>query len=118
MDDRVQQKSAALRGVDGRDNHHADRYAIAYHFTGPAPDSMCADRDGNLYVAVYSQGRVLVFNKNGIPIVQMLLPGRDEEHNFLLTSMALKPGTNDLYNREADQRIRFNGSKHGLWKVI
>ena len=39
-------------------------------------------------------------------------------HNFLLTSMALKPGTNDLYNREADQRIRFNGSKHGLWKVI
>ena len=71
--------------------------AIPYHFTGPAPDSMRADSDGNLYVAMYSQGRVLVFNKNGIPIGQVLLPGRDEGHNLLSTSMALKPGTNDLY---------------------
>ena len=46
---------------------------------------------------MYSQGRVLVFNKNGIPIGQVLLPGRDEGHNLLSTSMALKPGTNDLY---------------------
>ena len=71
--------------------------AIPYHFIGPAPDSMRADSDGNLYVAMYSQGRVLVFNKNGIPIGQVLLPGRDEGHNLLSTSMALKPGTNDLY---------------------
>ncbi len=71
--------------------------AIPYHFIGPAPDSMRADSDGNLYVAMYSQGRVLVFNKNGIPIGQILLPGRDEGHNLLSTSMAIKPGTNDLY---------------------
>jgi len=71
--------------------------AIAYHFTGPAPDSMRADSDGNLYVAMYGQGRVLVFNKNGIPIGQVLLPGRDEGHNLESTSMAIKPGTNDLY---------------------
>jgi lactonase len=37
-----------------------------------------ADSDGNLYVAMYGQGRVLVFNKNGIPMGQVLLPGRDE----------------------------------------
>jgi lactonase len=71
--------------------------AIAYHFTGPAPDSMRADSDGNLYVAMYGQGRVLVFNKNGIPIGQLLLPGRDEGHNLESTNMAIKPGTNDLY---------------------
>ena len=71
--------------------------AIPYHFIGPAPDSMRADSDGNLYVAMYSQGRVLVFNKNGIPIGQVLFSGRDEGHNLLSTSMALKPGTNDLY---------------------
>jgi lactonase len=46
---------------------------------------------------MYSQGRVLVFNKNGIPIGQVLLPGRDEGHNLLSTRMALKPGTNDRY---------------------
>jgi lactonase len=71
--------------------------AITYHFIGPAPDSMRADSDGNLYVAMYGQGRVLVFNRNGIPIGQILLPGRDEGHNLKSTSMAIKPETNDLY---------------------
>src|SRR4051794_31618606 len=71
--------------------------AIAYHFTGPAPDSMRADNDGNLYVAMFGQGRVLVFNRNGIPIGQVLLPGRDKGHNLSSTSLAIKPGTNDLY---------------------
>ncbi|HEY1379536.1 MAG TPA: SMP-30/gluconolactonase/LRE family protein, partial [Gemmataceae bacterium] len=71
--------------------------AVAYHFTGPAPDSMRADGDGNLYVAMYGQGRVLVLNRNGIPIGQVLLPGRDEGHNMSSTSLAIKPGTNDLY---------------------
>ena len=71
--------------------------AIPYHFVGAAPDSMRADSDGNLYVAMYSQGRVLVFNKNGIPIGQVLLPGRDEGHNLISTSMAIAPGTKDLY---------------------
>ena len=71
--------------------------AVPYHFIGPAPDSMRVDSDGNLYVAVYGQGRVLVFNKNGIPIGQVLLPGRDEGHNLQSTSMAIKAETNDLY---------------------
>ena len=71
--------------------------AIAYHFTGPAPDSMRADSDGNLYVAMYGQGRVIAFNRNGIPIGQVLLPGRDGGHNLRSTSMALRPGTDDLY---------------------
>jgi len=46
---------------------------------------------------MYSQGRVLVFNRNGIPIGQVLLPGRDEGHNLQSTNMAIKPGTNDLF---------------------
>lgn len=71
--------------------------AIPYHFTGPAPDSMRADGDGNLYVAMYGQGRVLVFNRNGIPIGQVLLPGREKGHNLRSTSVAIRPGTDDLY---------------------
>jgi lactonase len=71
--------------------------AVAYHFTGPAPDSMRADADGNLYVAMYGQGRVLAFNRNGIPIGQVLLPGREEGRNLRSTSMAIRPGTDDLY---------------------
>src|SRR3954463_7355327 len=71
--------------------------AVAYHFTGPAPDSMRADADGNLYVAMYGQGRVLAFSRNGIPIGQMLLPGREESHNLRSTSMTIRPGTDDLF---------------------
>jgi lactonase len=76
--------------------------AIPYHFTGPAPDSMRADADGNLYVAIYGQGRVLAFNRNGIPIGQVLLPGREQGHNLQSTSMAIRPGTNDLYAVTSD----------------
>lgn len=69
---------------------------MVYQFTGFAPDSMRADADGNVYVAMYSQGRVLVFNKNGAPIGQILLPGREKGHNMRSTSMAFKPGTNEM----------------------
>lgn len=71
--------------------------AIAYQFEGPAPDSMRVDSDGNVYVAVYGQGRVLVFNRNGIPIGQVLLPGREHGQNLESTSLGIRPRTNDLY---------------------
>lgn len=76
--------------------------AVAYHFTGPAPDSMRADADGNVYVAIYGQGRVLAFNRNGIPIGQVLLPGRDGGHNLASTSLAIDPSRNDLYAVASD----------------
>ncbi len=76
--------------------------AIAYHFTGPAPDSMRADADGNLYVAIYGQGRILALNRNGIPIGQVLLPGRNQGHFLQVTSMAIRPGTNALYAVASD----------------
>ncbi len=71
--------------------------SVPYRFTGPAPDSLRADADGNVYVAMYGQGRVLVFNRNGMPIGQILLPGRDDGHNLRSTSLAIKPGTRDLF---------------------
>ncbi|WP_372003725.1 SMP-30/gluconolactonase/LRE family protein [Tistrella mobilis] len=70
---------------------------VPYHFTGPAPDSLRTDADGNVYVAMYGQGRVLVFNPNGMPIAQILLPGRETAHNLRSTSMVIRPGTNDMY---------------------
>jgi lactonase len=69
---------------------------VPYHFLGHAPDSMRTDSDGNVYVAMYQQGRVMVFNDNGIPIGQILLPGRDAGHNLRSTSLAFVPGTNEV----------------------
>ncbi|MBD5627776.1 MAG: SMP-30/gluconolactonase/LRE family protein [Desulfovibrio sp.] len=71
--------------------------AVPYHFTGPAPDSMRVDSQGNVYVALYGQGRVLCFNPNGIPVRQVLLPGRNEGRNLLSTSLAIDPAASELF---------------------
>lgn len=71
--------------------------AVAYYFIGPAPDSMRVDAEGNVYVALMGQGRVLILSPGGIPIGQILLPGRDAGHNLKSASLALKPGTNEVY---------------------
>lgn len=75
---------------------------IAYHFTGTAPDSMRSDIDGNVYVAIYGQGRILAFNENGIPIGQVLLAGRENGHHLLSTSLAIHPDKNVLYAVTSD----------------
>jgi lactonase len=71
--------------------------SIPYQFTGPAPDSLRLDADGNVYVAMYEQGRVLVFNPSGVPIGQALLPRREKGHHLKSTAVAIKPGTKELY---------------------
>ncbi|MGJ5711016.1 SMP-30/gluconolactonase/LRE family protein [Staphylococcus equorum] len=71
--------------------------SIPYHFTGhEGPDSCCIDSDDNLYVAMYGQGRVFVFNKKGYPIGQILIPGRDQGHMLRSTHPAFIPGTDQL----------------------
>ena len=71
--------------------------SVAYDFIGPAPDSMRVDAEGNVYVALNGQGRVLILSPGGIPIGQILLPGRDQGHFLDSNSLALKPGTNEVY---------------------
>ena len=55
------------------------------------------DRSGNLLFCDVSGGRLMAFNRNGIPIGQVLLPGRDGGHNLASTSLAIDPNRNDLY---------------------
>lgn len=72
------------------------RSYITYNFVGRGPDSMRTDADGNVYVALNYQGRILVFNSNGVPIGQILAPGRETGRFLKLTSLAFVPGTRDL----------------------
>lgn len=69
---------------------------IPYHFIGAAPDSMRVDSEGNVYVAMVGQGRVLIFNENGVPIGQVVLPERDRGNNLRSTSVAIHPVNNEL----------------------
>jgi lactonase len=67
-----------------------------YTFLGRAPDSMRTDSAGNAYVALNWQGRILVLSPFGIPIGQILLPGREENRFLKCTSLAIVPGSRDL----------------------
>jgi lactonase len=69
---------------------------VPYHFVGRAPDSTRTDSAGNVYVAMYQQGRILVFSPFGVPIGQILLPGREQNHFLKTTSLAFVPGTRDV----------------------
>lgn len=71
--------------------------SIPYTFIGPGPDSMRTDGDGNVYVALNRQGRVLVFSPYGMPIGQILLPGREHNQFLRCTSLAIKPGSRELF---------------------
>jgi sugar lactone lactonase YvrE len=66
------------------------------------PDSLCMDRDENLYVAMCGQGRFLVFDRCGVPIGQILIPGRDEGRMLKSTHIQIRPGTKEAYMCTAD----------------
>lgn len=94
---------------------------ISYYFTGPAPDSMRIDVDGNVYVAIYGQGRVLIFNNKGIPIGQILLPQREGGYNLRSTSLAINPLSKDIYIVSSDEKNKYGATifhakafNHGL----
>lgn len=67
---------------------------VPYHFIGAAPDSVRTDIKGNVYVAMNKQGRVLIFNPAGVPIGQILIPGRENGQYLKSTSLAIAPDRN------------------------
>lgn len=69
---------------------------VPYHFTGRAPDSMRTDAGGNVYVAMFNQARILAFSPNGVPIGQILLPERDQNHFLTVSSMAFLPDSREM----------------------
>jgi lactonase len=72
---------------------------IPYRFMGALGgcDSNAMDEKGNLYQCIIFQGRVLILNKTGIPIANVLIPGRDEGKMLQSTNVAFKPGTDEVY---------------------
>lgn len=71
--------------------------SIPYRFQGMnGPDSCSIDRDGNLYVAMYEQGRVLVFNSKGIVQKQVILPHSQEGHMLRSTHPMVAPDKKTL----------------------
>jgi len=77
--------------------------SVVYHFTGfYGPDSCSVDEDDNVYVAMFDQGRIIVFNRDGYPIGQILMPNREIGHNLCSSHPMVRPDTKDLYITTAD----------------
>ncbi|MBA0168956.1 SMP-30/gluconolactonase/LRE family protein [Pectobacterium sp. CFBP8739] len=83
---------------------------VAYRFNGLVADSMKADSDGNLYIALHGQGRVIVLNQNAVPIGQITLAGRDQGHYLRSTNLAFKPGTREVYITSSNDEDLKTGS--------
>lgn len=78
--------------------------SVAYYFCGwEGPDSCSVDSEGNLYVALFRQGRYLVFNAMGVPVRQILIPERAEGRMLLTTHPMLRPGTRELFLTASDE---------------
>jgi len=93
---------------------------IPYRFMG-APggcDSNAVDAEGNLYQCIIFQGRVLILNKTGIPIANVLIPGRDEGKYLRSTNVAFKPGTDQVFLTTSGEGgawiYKFRGLAKGL----
>ena len=72
---------------------------IPYRFAGGPGgcDSMRVDVEGNVYQCMIFQGRALILNKRGVPVANVLIPGRDRGKHLGTTNLAFKPGTNEVF---------------------
>lgn len=102
--------------------HPIEGTKIPWRFAGSAvaggPDSNAVDQAGNVYQCVIFQGRVLILNKNGIPIANVLVADRDQGKFLRTTNVAFKPGTDDVYLTASGEGgacvFRFKGLAKGL----
>ena len=84
---------------DGVTVSSRDGVCYAYYSTGVpgGPDSNKVDIEGNLYQCIVSQGRLVVLNARGIPVANVVIPGRDDGLHLGSTNLAFKPGTSEGY---------------------
>jgi lactonase len=72
--------------------------ALMYRLGGVAgADSLQIDAAGNIYEALYGQGRIVILDPNGIPVEQVLVPDRGKGMHMKTSHVMLKPGTSDAY---------------------
>jgi lactonase len=79
-----------------------------YTLSGPGGDGIRVDMQGNVYLAMNFQGRLLVFDKDGKATATVLMPGRDRGELLSTTNLEFRPGTDEAYTVAA-------GDTGGTW---
>lgn len=70
-------------------------------------DSLKVDSRGNCYIGVMYGGRALIVNDRGVPVGNVVVPGRDEGKCLFSPNLALRPGTSEGY--------LLSSGKEGAW---
>ncbi len=106
------------------DRNSVEKAAVQYRLCGPAGgDGIRVDVQGNMYLAVNFQGRVLILNQYGIPVAHVLMPGRDRGELMQTTNVVFRPGLKrGLYRRvrQAWRRmdLQISGTRRGADAVF
>ena len=93
-------RNAILRialGPDGLASTFGGMTHVYWNMGAACPDSNKVDAEGNLYQPIMPDGRVIVLNRNGIPVANVLTPGRDEGRNLFTPNLIIRHGTKDAY---------------------
>jgi lactonase len=81
-------------------------------------DSLKIDVEGNVYQCMIFQGRAVILNNRGIPVANVVIPGRDKGKHLTTSNLAFKPGTDEVYIMAGGQGgawiYRFRGLAQGL----
>lgn len=104
---------------DGVTINPMDGVSLVYYSTGFAgPDSNKVDKDGHLYQCIMGQGRIVVLNKYGIPVANVVIPGHEEGKLLRTTNLAFKPDTKEGFITTSGTGgawvYHFNGLSEGL----
>jgi len=81
-------------------------------------DSLKIDVEGNVYQCMIFQGRAMILNNRGIPVANVVIPGRDKGKHLVTSNLAFKPGTDEAYITAGGEGgawiYRFRGLAQGL----
>ena len=81
-------------------------------------DSLKIDVEGNVYQCMIFQGRAVILNNRGIPVANVVIPGRDKGKHLTTSNLAFKPGTDEAYITAGGEGgawiYRFRGLAQGL----
>lgn len=68
----------------------------------PNVDTLCIDDNGFIYLAIMFGGRVLVLDREGIPVANVLVPGYEEGKLLYTPNLAIHPNRPEAYMVASD----------------
>ena len=87
-----------LASVTVDDSHKGlGQSLVRYKMAGTGGDGIRVDVEGNVYVAVNFEGRILIFNGQGVPVASVLLPARELGNSLSTSNVAFRPDTDEVY---------------------